>query len=143
MSETSLEPRTRRWLAWEWWAALITVVGGAAIALGVAAYFTFRTPPLSPEAAQTARFVHDAQLVCSQALTSAKNFGIVPRYAQLANPMPAKTPVTGRYVCIAGTTVGHYNIAVDLLCPKLGEARCIGLYAVVQDDGTVLYRRRS
>ena len=141
-----MEPRTRRWLAWEWRAALITVVGGMVIALGVAAYFTFRTPPavpVAPEAAQHARFVRAAQLVCRQALASAKNFGIVPQYAQLANPLPLATRVAGRYVCIAATSVGHYNVAVDLLCPKFSDAKCVRLFDVLQDDGTVLYRRRS
>ena len=144
MAQT-LEPRTRAWLKWEWRAALITVVGGMLIVAAVFAYFTFRPQRLSP-GALTARQVQTAalaQIVCVQALAGAKEFGIVPNYAQLANPYPNETKVRGRYECASGTNVAKYTIAVDLVCKQIGQRRCVVLHSVTQQAGTVLYRRQG
>jgi len=138
------------WLRWEWRAALLTIVGGLIIACAVAAYFTFRTPAPTPEQVEEARqlvgnavLLRAEQLVCKQALASAKTFGIVPNYAGLSNPLPTTTAVTGRYVCTSKTNVAQYNIAVDLVCRDVSKARCVNLFSVTQPDGTVLYQRRS
>jgi len=145
MSQT-LEPRTRRWLNWEWRAALITIVGGALVALAVIAYIHFSTPSLEQvEAARRARVttvVKTAAEVCTQALAVAKNYGIVPNYAAVATPFPTATQVQGRYACAGATHAARYVIAVDLMCRELKNPRCVALYSVVQPDGTVLYRRR-
>jgi len=135
------------WLKWEWRIALLTIVGGLIIGGAVVAYLSFRP---SPEAVEAARqqaagvaLLHAEQLVCAQAISTAKNFGIVPNYAVLAKPLPSTTNVTGRYTCVAGTNVSHYNMAVDLLCRELTKSKCVSLYSVSQDNGTVLYKRRS
>jgi len=147
MSQTSLEPRTRAWLNWEWRAALIVIVGGAIAALAVTAWIHYRTP--SPEQvaaanrAQRVAAFQTAGMVCTRALAASKNFGIVPNYAVLASPLPAATQVRGRYACAAATTAARYIIAVDLLCRELKNPRCVALYSVVQPDGTVLYRRQG
>jgi hypothetical protein len=147
MSETSLQPQTRRWLAWEWRIALITVVGGALIATAAIVYEHFATP--SPEQVEAARraqltaVVQTATQICTQALAAAKDYGIVPSYAGLASMFPTATQVKGRYVCAGGTNVTRYNIAVDLFCRELKNPRCVALYSVTQPDGTVLYRRRG
>ena len=147
MSQTSLEPRTRAWLNWEWRAALIVIVGGALIAIAVTAYVRYRTQSAEQIAAanrtKQVAVIQTAAMVCTQALAASKNFGIVPNYAELASPLPAATQVRGRYACEGATNVAHYVIAVDLLCRELKNPRCVALYSVVQPDGTVLYRRRG
>ena len=149
MSQTSLEPRTRAWLNWEWRAALITIVGGFVIAgayLGYLSYQAAHAPKAeTPEQAahlRNALIVRAAELVCQQALTASKNFGIVPNYAQLADALPHATNVTGRYVCSSRTQVATYNMAVDLVCRQLRNPHCIVLYSVSQPDGTMLYQRQ-
>jgi|SRR6185437_6435296 len=147
MSETRLEPQTRRWLNWEFRAALITVIGGAIIALAVIGYMHYRTvsqeKAIAERRANLAATVQTAAQVCTAALAAAKNFGIVPSYAVLGSMFPTATQVKGRYVCAGRTTVALYNIAVDLLCRDLKNSRCSVLYSVQQQDGTVLYRRQS
>ena len=146
MSQT-LEPRTRSWLNWEWRAALITIVGGIVVAIAVIAYMHYRTiqqqQAIVTERAKLTQTIQTAAQVCTQALATAKNFGIVPNYAALASMFPAATQVKGRYVCSGRTAVAQYNIAVDLLCRELKDPRCTLLYSVVQPDGTVLYKRRG
>jgi hypothetical protein len=34
-------------------------------------------------------------------------------------------------------------IAADLVCRDLRDRRCVNLYSVTQDDGTVLYQRQG
>jgi len=144
MSQT-LEPRTRTWLSWEWRAALITIVGGAIVAITVTTYLHFSTlSPAQMEAARRAKVtaaVQTAAEVCTQALVAAKNYGIVPNYAVIATPFPTATRVQGRYACAGATKVARYVIAVDLMCRDLKNPRCVALYSVVQPDGTMLYRR--
>jgi hypothetical protein len=149
MSSPELQPHTRAWLNWEWRAALITIISGFVIAaayLGYLSYQAAHAPKVeTPEQAALARnalIVRAAELVCQQALTASKNFGIVPNYAQLADPLPHSTNVRGRYVCASHTTVATYNMAVDLVCRQLRDPRCVLLYSVSQPDGTMLYRRQ-
>jgi hypothetical protein len=149
MSSSDLEPHTRAWLNWEWRAALITVIGGFVIAAAYLGYLTYREAHApqaeTPEQAAQARrvlIVRAAELVCQNALAASKSFGIVPNYAQLADPLPHATNVTGRYMCSSRTTVATYNMAVDLVCRQLRNPRCVLLYSVSQPDGTMLYQRQ-
>jgi hypothetical protein len=149
MSSSELEPQTRAWLNWEWRAALITIGGGFLIAILYLGYTTYRAAHaprvLTPEEAarvQNVLMVRAAEMVCAQALVASKNFGIVPNYAQLADPLPHASGVTGRYVCSSRTQVATYNMAVDLVCRNLRDSKCVLLYSVSQPDGTMLYRRQ-
>jgi hypothetical protein len=147
MSERSLEPQTRRWLNWEFRAALIVVIGGALVALAVIGYMHYRAVSrehaLVEQRAKLTASLQTAAQVCTAALSAAKNFGIVPNYAVLGSMFPTATQVKGRYLCAGRTAVTQYNIAVDLLCRELKNPRCSVLYSVQQQDGTVLYRRQS
>lgn len=146
MSQT-LEPRTRAWLNWEWRAALITIVGGVIVAIAVIAYMHYRAVQqqraLVTQRAKLTEAIQTAAQVCTAALAAAKNFGIVPTYAQSTSMFPVATQVKGRYACEGATNVAHYVIAVDLLCRDLKNPRCTLLYSVLQPDGTVLYKRRA
>src|ERR1051326_7198685 len=131
MSTSELEPQRRAWLAWEWRAALITIVGGIVVACAIADYFTFRKPSVPPGlTAGQVEAAALAQVVCRQAMAGAKAYGIVPNYAQLASPYPSTTRVRGRYECVGGTNVARYNIDVDLVCKQVNQQRCVLLYSV-------------
>jgi|GraSoiStandDraft_5_1057265.scaffolds.fasta_scaffold127842_2 hypothetical protein len=146
MSQT-LEPRTRAWLTWEWRAALITVIGGALVAIALIGYMQYRTVSeqraIAAQRAKLNSVVQTAAQVCTSALAAAQNFGIVPSYAKPLSMFPVATQVKGRYACEGATTVARYIIAVDLLCRELKNPRCTLLYSVQQQDGTVLYKRRG
>jgi hypothetical protein len=147
----------QRKLRIEWFAALATVVGGLVIAVCVAAYLTYGEKPavqagagpqvLTPAQVQRQRtiaYIKMANQLCQLELANAKNFGIVPNYGRLASPpLPRATDVRGRYVCIATTGVAKYTLAGDLVCKNLRDSRCVSLFSVSQDDGTVLYQRQG
>jgi hypothetical protein len=146
MSQT-LEPRTRAWLSWEWRAALITVIGGALVAIAMIGYMQYHAVSeqraIAAQRAKLSSVVQTAAQVCTSALAAAQNFGIVPSYAKPLSMFPVATQVKGRYACEGATTVARYIIAVDLLCRDLKNPRCTLLYSVQQQDGTVLYKRRG
>jgi hypothetical protein len=139
-------------LAREWLWARITIIGGFVIAIGIAGYFIYRahTDISNQQAAQQAAAQAQTQTnakvalqLCSLALNAAKNFGIVPAYGKLASPKVQKTDVQGRYVCLAATSVTKFLLAADLVCRNLDDQRCVSLYSITQDDGTVLYQRHT
>jgi hypothetical protein len=156
MSMNEQNPNTRR-LQFEWYAALATIVGGFVIAIAVAAYLTYggkaavptATAPQSQGSQADAQKARVAALIklgtelCGLELANAQTFGVVPHFGKLLNPMPRTTDIRGRYVCVAGTQVTKYVLAGDLVCRNLRDSRCISLFSVTQDDGTVLYQRQS
>jgi len=153
MSMSDQNPNMRR-LQFEWYAALATIIGGFIIAIAVAAYLTFggkaatQTAAVPPSQAeiQKARAAAMAQLgaeLCGLELANAQTFGVVPNFGKLLTPQPRATDVRGRYVCVAGTQVTKYVLAGDLMCRNLKDSRCVSLFSVTQDDGTVLYQRQG
>ena len=148
MSSTGT-PAPNRALAREWLAIRIIVFGGFAVALVAAIWFGIIVPrviaPRQLRETLTTRIrtllTEEAQ-VCTTALTTAKNFGIVPQYGQLASARLAQTNMQGRYACVAATHAAKYVLVVDLLCRNLKDTRCVSLYNVSQTDGTVLYQRQ-
>lgn len=148
MSSTQAAPVDRA-LRFEWLAARVIVIGGFIVALAVAIYFGIIVPrviqPREFRAALTTRvnaILGAESKICNMALTTAKNFGIVPQYGQLVSQKLGLTQMQGRYICLASTSAAKYVLAVDLLCRELGNPRCTSLYNVSQSDGTVLYQRQ-
>ena len=140
---------TRRALAREWLAMRVIVIGGFLVALAAGLWFGLIYPKYILPREQKAllvnrvqRLLSDEAAVCTLAINSAKNFGIVPQYGQLASLKLALTAVQGRYICVARTNIARYFLAVDLQCRDLTSARCVSLYNVSQSDGTVLYQRQ-
>jgi hypothetical protein len=147
---SSTAPATpNRALAREWLAVRIIVLGGLAVAIVAAIYFGIVVPnyiaPRELRATLTNQIrtllTQEAQ-VCTAALGTAKNFGIVPQYGQLASAKLAQTRVQGRYACLAATHAAKYVLVVDLLCRNFTDSRCVSLYNISQTDGTVLYQRQ-
>jgi hypothetical protein len=136
----------------EWRTGLIVVVAGFAVAIAVAGYFAYasRNPAPVPQASIAVPTLTPAQreeqlkrlalALCAVEIVNAKNIGIVPPYGRYAGG-PKATDHRGRYVCVASTGVAKYSIAADLVCRQLLDARCVDIYSVTSDDGTVLYKR--
>jgi hypothetical protein len=148
MTTTGTAP-TNRALAREWLAMRIVVIGGFVVAILAAVWFGIVVPrviaPREMRAALTKQIhtlLTQESQVCTTALASAKNFGIVPQYGQLATARLAQTNTQGRYACLATTHASKYVLIVDLLCRNLTDARCVSLYNISQTNGTVLYQRQ-
>lgn len=138
-----------RFLAREWLAIRIIVFGGFLVAIIAAIWFGIIVPKvIAPRqlrdriTTQIHTLLTQEAQVCTSALGSAKNFGIVPQYGQLASAKLAQTNVQGRYACLAATHAAKYVLIVDLLCRNLTDSRCVSLYNISQTDGTVLYQRQ-
>ncbi len=143
-----------RRLQFEWYAAVATIIGGFVIAIAAAAYVTFGnkavTPtPVAPPSQAEMQKARDAALIkagaeiCGLELANAQTFGVVPNFGRLLTQMPRATNVRGRYLCVAGTQVTKYVLAGDLMCRNLKDSRCVSLFSVTQDDGTVLFQRQG
>jgi hypothetical protein len=148
MSSTATVPKNRA-LAREWLAVRIIVIGGFAIALIAAIVIGVVIPQYIAPRVQRAVLANRIEsllkaeaLICTEALGSAKNFGIVPQYGQLANGRLEQTTVQGRYACLAATHSTKYVLIVDLVCRNFKDPRCTSLYNVSQTDGAVLYQRQ-
>lgn len=145
MLQPILEPRTRRRLVWEWRVALITVIGVFVVAivfLGYRAWQAAHAPKPMAAAEQQKVNAEATAALCTAGLDRAKAYGIVPGYAKLAAIGLELTGVKGRYTCLAATSVTQYRVTADLVCRDLRDQRCVALYSVKQQDGTVLYQRR-
>ena len=153
-----------RLTAREWLAARVVIIGGFALAILVAAYFTWSqheqmqqeaaaqqaqeqaaaraaaTP--SPQAVAQAR-ARIGLILCLRELVNAQTMGVIPNFGKLTNGVPQATSSRGRYACGAGTDVAKYTLVGDLVCRDLRKAECVNLYSVTSDDGTVLYQRRK
>lgn len=149
------QDQVQRKLNMEWMAALATVAGGFVIAIAVAAYLTYGTKsatqgaapqsltPAQVEQARKIEYVKMANQLCLLELANAQNFGIVPSFGRLSNPLPKASDVRGRYVCEATTGATKFQIAGDLVCKNLRDSRCVNLFSITSDDGTVLYHRQG
>jgi len=139
----------QRALGREWLAARIVVIGGLIVAAVVVVFFGWikpaylTAPQLTPEQQQARANAQAILDMCTTGVATAKAFGIVPSYGQLASLNVGRTDVQGRYVCVAATQAAKYLVAVELFCRNLKDRHCVSLYSVTQQDGTVLYQRQS
>jgi hypothetical protein len=154
MSQQGPDAASQARLRREWQAAIAIIVGGFIVAALVAAYFTWAPAGfLSGEPAQVARQRTPEErqqadtmatiALCTSALETAKSFGIIPSYTKLASTGLQTTDVQGRYVCLVTTGVAKYTVAADLLCRDLRSKRCVNVFSVTRDDGSVLYQRHG
>jgi hypothetical protein len=138
-----------RALAREWLTVRIIVFGGFLAAFVAAIWFGIIVPKvIAPRELretltnQIRTLLTEEAHVCTTELGSAKNFGIVTQYRQLASEKIAQTGVQGRYACLAATHAAKYVMVVDLTCRNLRDSHCVSLYNVSQTDGTILYQRQ-
>lgn len=135
----------------EWRITMIIVAGGFLIAIAVAIYFALQPAPQTTPTAQAPApemtpaqhremALRIGQVLCDQEIANAKSIGVMPAYARSVG-LPQKGDQRGRYVCTASTGVAKYAVASDVMCGTLLDPRCVQVYTVTSDDGTVLYRR--
>ena len=150
----SMEQSDLRALKREWTIGLTVVISGFVLAIAVAAFLTFgqkhaaivpdqtqiaeQAPPREPEVGSGER-----TQICRTALANAKDFGVLPGNGRLADSLPRPTDQEGRYICDAATGKAKYSLAVDVVCKQVAKAQCVSLYAIAQDDGSVLYQRQQ
>lgn len=134
----------------EWRIAMIVVGAGFVIAIAIAAYYALRPAPvveqpasqsttLTPEQ-RRAQAAQVGKVLCDAEVLNAQGIGILPSYGK-STGLPMRTDTRGRYVCIATTGVAKYAIAADVTCSTLLDPRCVSIYSVTSDDGTVLFKR--
>jgi hypothetical protein len=119
--------KTHKW----WWAG----GAGATVVAVVAAVLVFG-----------GFFGPSGKLICTATLDSARNFGVVPYSASLANTDAKKTDVKDRRVCQALADGDTYNLTVDLTCKDskgLKKGTCTKLYSVERADGLSTYQIRQ
>lgn len=132
----------------EWRITMIVVGAGFLIAIAVGLYFLLR--PAAPEtpavdqgptpAQRQEMMVKIAHVLCDVEIANAKGIGILPNYAKSAS-LPLRTDTRGRFACIASTGVAKYAVQADVMCSTLLDPRCVSVYSVTSDDGTVLFKR--
>lgn len=152
MSLPTDDPKHRA-LKREWAAARVVVLGGLLVAVGVVGYFAYRQGQAmraenqAVTQTQAAKKVDPKLLarvelaVCSAELQRAQDIGIIPTYGRLATQRLIKGTEPRRFICEAMTHLAHYYIAADLMCNKLGDARCVSIYRIAVKDGELVYQR--
>jgi hypothetical protein len=86
----------------------------------------------------------DMDKLCAVSLKRALDFGVLPPGASLVKTDADTASAEGRYACEARGEGGKYLIGVDTACAGSKETDCFALDSVKrEDDGTVLYQRRS
>jgi hypothetical protein len=127
--------------------ARVLAVIGLLLVVGAASYFGYSwynaPPPAPPEdPAAIAEHRAEAEALCTAALSTAKGFGIIPAYTELASDVVGRTNTEARYVCRGRTDAAKYEVTFDLMCKDLNDAKCINLYRVAQDRTGPIYQRR-
>ena len=136
----------------EWRITMIVIGAGFLIAIALALYFALK-PATAPETTtaqpteqtmtpeqRRAEAAQVGKVLCDAEVLNAQGIGILPNYAK-SRGLPMRTDTKGRYVCVASTGVAKYAIAADVTCSSLLDPRCVSVYSVTSDDGTVLFKR--
>lgn len=114
-----------------WWAG-----GGGVTVVAIAAAVVLFGGFLGPS----------GNLICTATLDSARNFGVIPYTASLANTDAKTTDVKNRRVCQAQADGDTYNLTVDLTCKdstRIKKGECTKLYSVARTDGLSTYQVRQ
>jgi hypothetical protein len=116
--------QTHKW----WWAG-----GGGAAVAAIAAVVIVFGGFLGPS----------GKAICTAALEHARDYGVVPNTAALANMDAARTDVRNRRLCTAQAGGNKYNLTVDIACKDVKKKDCVALYSVARDDGLSTYQVRQ
>ncbi len=116
--------KTHKW----WWAG----GGGAAVVAIVAAVIVFGGF-LGPS----------GKAICTVALAHARDYGVLPSSATLANTEAKSTDVRNRRLCTAQADGNNYNLTADIACKDMKNKDCVALYSVERADGLSLYQVRQ
>jgi hypothetical protein len=116
--------KTHKW----WWAG----GGGAAVVAIAAAVIVFG-----------GFFGPSGKAICTLALEHARDYGVVPNTATLANMEAKSTDVRNRRLCTAQAGGNDYSLTVDVTCKDMKKKDCVALYSVERADGLSTYQVRQ
>jgi hypothetical protein len=116
--------QTHKW----WWAG----GGGAAVVAIAAAVIVFG-----------GFFGPSGKAICTVALEHARDYGVIPSTAILANTEAKSMDVRNRRLCTAQAGGNNYNLTVDVTCKDMKKKDCIALYSVERSDGLSTYQVRQ
>jgi hypothetical protein len=116
--------QTHKW----WWAG-----GGGAAVVAIAALVIVFGGFFGPS----------GKAICTIALEHARDYGVIPTTATLANTDAKSTDVKNRRVCTAQTGGNEYRLVADITCKNMKNKECIALYSVERADGLSTYQVRQ
>ena len=116
--------QTHKW----WWAG-----GGGAAVVAIAAVVVVFGGFFGPS----------GKAICTIALGHARDYGVVPNSAILANTDAKSTDVKDRKVCTAQAYGADYQLTVDVTCKDMKKKDCVSLYSVQRADGLSTYQVRQ
>jgi len=117
--------KTHKW----WWAG----GGGAAVVVAIAATVIVFGGFFGP----------NGKAICTVALEHARDYGVIPSTASLANTDAKSTDVANRRLCTAQAGGNDYNLTVDITCKDMKNKDCVALYNVQRADGLSTYQVRQ
>ena len=88
-------------------------------------------------------FGPDGKAICTVALNDARDYGVIPTTASLANNEAKSTDDENRKQCTAESGSDNYTMTVDLTCKDVKNKDCIALYSVQRADGLTTYQVRQ
>ncbi len=88
-------------------------------------------------------FGPSGKAICTVALDDARDYGVVPNTASLANSKAKSTDDEDRKQCTAESGSDVYTLTVDLTCKDVKNKDCIALYSVQRADGLTTYQVRQ
>jgi hypothetical protein len=116
--------KTHKW----WWAG-----GGGAAVVAIAAVVIVFGGFFGP----------NGKAICTVALEHARDYGVIPSTASLANADAKSTDVSNRRLCTAVADGSDYNLTVDITCKDMKNKDCVALYSVQRADGLSTYQVRQ
>ena len=88
-------------------------------------------------------FGPSGKAICTTALEHARDYGVIPATATLANTDAKSTDVENRRLCTARAGGNEYRLTADITCKDMKNKDCIALYSVERADGLSTYQVRQ
>jgi hypothetical protein len=111
-----------------WWAG-----GGGAAVVAIAAVVVVFGGFFGPS----------GQVICTTALEHARDYGVIPTTATLANTDAKSTDVKNRRLCTARAGGNDFRLTAEITCKDMKNKDCIALYSVERADGLSTYQVRQ
>jgi len=103
-----------------WWAG-----GGGAAVVAIAALVIVFGGFFGPS----------SKAICTIALERARDYGVIPTTAILANTDAKSTDVENRRLCTAQAGDNDFRLTAEITCKDMKNKDCIALYSVERADG--------
>jgi len=108
-----------------WWAG-----GGGAAVVAIAALVVVFGGFFGPS----------GKVICTTALERARDYGVIPATATLADTDAKSTDVENRRLCTAHAGGNDFRLTAEITCKDMKNKDCIALYSVERADGLSTYQ---